>query len=186
MILLILGALVWSGVHLFPSVAVPARARLIESLGGEKNYQGVFALALIVALLLMVFGWRSTPASVVYQPPGWGILFAELAVFVGLLLFAASAMATNIKRIIRHPQLTGVAVWAGAHLLSNGHQRSLILFGALFLWALAEIVLISRREGAWEKPEALPLAGDLKPLLAAAVTYAVLFFLHPYYTGVSP
>ena len=40
--------------------------------------------------------------------------------FVALVLVLASGMPTNLKRVIRHPQLMGVAVWAIAHLLANG------------------------------------------------------------------
>jgi hypothetical protein len=48
---------------------------------------------------------------------------------LAFILFAASAMATSIKRFVRHPQLTGVLLWALAHLFSNGDGRSLVLFG---------------------------------------------------------
>ena len=100
------------------------------------------------------------------------------------MLFAASGVASNLKRLVRHPQLTGVLVWTGAHLLSNGEDRLLVLFGGLGLWAIVAIALINRRDGAWEKPERPPLAAELKPLLAAIVVYAVLRLVHSYITGV--
>jgi uncharacterized membrane protein len=184
-ILLVFGVLLWSGVHLFPSVAAPARKRLIGRLG-TKTYRGLFALSLVVALVLIVVGWRSTTPSFVYQPPTWAYAVTEVAVFIGVVLFVASGVPTNLKRWLRHPQLTGVAVWAGAHLLSNGHQRSLVLFGAFFAWALAEMVLINRRDGPRGKPAPLPFSADLKPLVAGVVVYALAFSLHPYDTGVSP
>jgi uncharacterized membrane protein len=90
---------------------------------------------------------------------------------------------TNLKRWIRHPQLTGVAVWGLAHLVANGDTRSLVLFGGLGAWAVLEIVLINRREGAWQKPAPLPITADLKPLVAAAVAFALLLYLHPWIAG---
>jgi hypothetical protein len=78
-----------------------------------------------------------------------------------------------------------VATWAGAHLLANGDSRSLVLFGGLGVWAVLEIILINRRDGAWEKPEPLPLSADVTPLIAAAVAFAVLLFVHPWISGVS-
>jgi hypothetical protein len=58
MILLILGVLVWSGVHLFPSLGVQMRVGWIERIG-EDPFKGVFALSLVGAIVLMVIGWCS-------------------------------------------------------------------------------------------------------------------------------
>ena len=38
----------------------------------------------------------------------------------------ASGMKTAITRVIRHPQLTAVKVWAVAHLLVNGDLHSIV------------------------------------------------------------
>jgi hypothetical protein len=46
--------------------------------------------------------------------------------------------------------------------------------------------LLNRRDGAWQRPEPLPLAAELKPLIGAAVAFAILFLVHPYIAGVSP
>ena len=61
-----------------------------------------------------------------------------------------------------------------------------MLFGGIGLWAAVEMGLLNRRDGAWERPEPLPLAAELKPLIGAAVAFAILFLLHPYIAGVSP
>lgn len=180
---LVLGVLLWSTVHLLPSAGAPVRSRAVERLG--QAYPGVFALAILASIGLMVLGWRSTMATVVYTPPVWGSAAANVLVFLALLLFVASGMTTNIKRVIQHPQLTGVATWGAAHLLANGERRSLVLFGGLGLWAIAAILFINRRDGAWEKPEPLPMVGEWKPLAAAVVGFVVLYLLHPYIAGVS-
>ncbi len=180
---LVLGVLLWSAVHLLPSAAAPVRARAIERLG--KAYQGVFALAILASIGLMVLGWRSTLPTAVYSPPAWSSAASNVLVFIALLLFAASGLTSNIKRVIHHPQLTGLATWGGAHLLSNGELRSLVLFGGLGLWAIVAILFINRRDGAWKKPEPQPLTGEWKPLVAAMVGFAVLYLLHPYIAGVS-
>ncbi|MEN8183239.1 MAG: NnrU family protein, partial [Myxococcota bacterium] len=174
----------WSGVHL-SSAARPLRARCIARLG-EQAYKGVFTLALVTAIVLMVVGWRSAPPASVYAPPAWGHSAALPLVFLALVLFAASTLESNVKRFVRHPQLSGVCVWAGAHLLSNGDSRSLVLFGVLGAWALVEMGLISRREGPWERPGPQPLVAELKPLVGALVIYLVLFVAHPYLFGASP
>jgi uncharacterized membrane protein len=182
---LALGVLTWSGVHLLRSIAGSVRARLIASMG-QGTYRGAFAFAILASLALMIIGWRAAAPVSVYQPPGWGRAAAVLLMLLAFILFAASAMATNIKRFVRHPQLTGVLLWSMAHLLSNGDGRSLVLFGVLGLWALAEMRLISRREGPWRRPDSQPLRVDLKPLLAGVIGYLVFFVAHPYLFGVSP
>ena len=183
MTMLIVGILLFSGVHFIPMAAGPLRAWLIERLG-ELAYKGGFAFALVAAIALMVFGWRSAAPVYVYQPPAWGALATHALMAVALLLFVASGVDTNIKRVLRHPQLVGFAVWCGAHLLSNGAERSIVLFGGLGLWAILAITFTNRRDGAWVKPEPQPIGAELKLLAAAAAVYAVVYFVHPYIAGV--
>lgn len=183
MVWLVLGVVLWSAAHLFPSAGAAARARLAERLG--QAYQGLFALVILTSVGLMILGWRSTIPTSLYAPPAWGSAAANLLAFAALWLFAASSMATNIKRLIRHPQLTGMATWSAAHLLANGELRSVVLFGGLGLWAIAAIVFINRRDGARDEPEAQPMAGEWKPLAAAAVGFALLYLAHPYIAGVA-
>jgi uncharacterized membrane protein len=180
---LILGVLFFAGVHWLPT-APATRARVVARLGAEP-YKGLFSLGIVVGIALMVIGWRSAVPNYLYAPPGWGVAVAIPLVFAALVFFVASRLPTNLKRVIRHPQLTGVAIWAGAHLLANGDTRSLALFGGLGLWAVVQMGLLNRRDGAWQRPESLPLVAELKPLIGAAVVFAVLFLAHPYIAGVS-
>ena len=59
MIMLIVGLLLWTVVHLFPSVAPAGRQLLVTRLGNHA-YQGLFSLFAIAALVLIVAGWRNT------------------------------------------------------------------------------------------------------------------------------
>ena len=78
---------------------------------------------------------------------------------------------------LRHPQLIGVCLWAGAHLLVNGDMPSLVLFGGLLLWALAEIVLINRTP--WTRPAIIPpLRKEITVPLAALVVYGLAAWVH--------
>lgn len=185
MIWLAIGVLLWSGVHLFPCLAVEPRKRLIDRMG-DQPYKGVFALSLVVAIVLMVLGWRSTVPHAVYTPPAWSAPAANLLMVVALALFVASAVPSNLKRVIRHPQLTGFGLWAGAHLLANGDRRSLLLFGGLGLWAVLAILFINRRDGAWLKPDPLPMTAEVKLVAITIVAFAVLFLTHPWLSGVTP
>jgi len=184
MIFLILGVSIWAGVHFIPSLGASARAGCIARIG-EGPYKGLFALSLVGAIVLIVLGWRSTAPTSLYAAPGWGAGVANVGMLVALVFFLGSNVPTNLKRFVRHPQLTGVAFWGASHLLANGDVRSVILFGGFIVWALLEIAFINRRDGAWQKPEPLPLAADLKPLVAGVVGWGVLVFAHPYIAGVA-
>ena len=123
---------------------------------GNLPYQLLFALLILGSLVLIVSGWKNAVPQIVYLPPLVLRTPAMLLVVIAFILFvAANFPKTRFKRILRHPQLTGVVLWAVAHLMANGDSRSLLLFGTLGLWAIAEMVLINRREGAWAKPQEL-------------------------------
>ena len=86
----------------------------------------------------------------------------------------------------RIPMLAGVAIWAAGHLLVNGTSRAIVLFGGLGVWALLEILLINRRDGAYEKPEKPGFSEELKGMFISAGILLIVLFLHPYFAGVSP
>ncbi len=185
MVRLALGVLLWSATHFFRGLAPQAREALISRVGLDR-YKGLFSLSIVASVALIVSGWRGSSPELVYLPPYWGRSAALGLMLVALVLFAASGVPTNIKRVLRHPQLCGVATWSFAHLLANGDTRSVVLFSGIGLWALLQMLLINRREGAWVKPPPVPLAAEIKPLVGGLVGYLVLFFAHPYFSGVSP
>ena len=82
--------------------------------------------------------------------------------------------------------LTGMAVWAGAHLLANGENRSVMLFGGLGVWAIIAMLTISLRDGAWEKPATVPFSRDLMTIVASAAIFALVLYFHETVFGVSP
>ena len=183
MLLLVLGVLVWSLVHLFPCVMPNKRNRLNDSMGNK--YQGLFALTIVLSIVFMVFGWRHTVPEYVYNPPAWGRHLTMLLVFIAVVLFGAASAPSRIKQWIRHPMLIGVLVWALAHLLANGDSRSVVLFGGMLIWSVLSVFFINRRDGVWEKPvQPEGWVPDIKLLVISLVIYIVLIFLHPYFSGI--
>jgi len=185
MVWLWLGLIVWSVAHAMPCCAPGVRAALIERLGANP-YKGVFALVIVGSIVLMVLGWRSATIDIVYEPPAWGRHLAMLLMLAAFLLFAFSHGESNLRRFIRHPQLTAVVVWAIAHLLANGDSRSVVLFGVLGVWAVVEMLLLNRRDGALVPPEPRAWRAELKPVVIGVVIYAIFIALHPFLFGVSP
>lgn len=183
MSILISGLLLWSAVHLLPSLGRGLRARMITTLG-EIPYKAAFSLLIVASVVLMVLGWRAAEPASVYVPPAWGRLAALGLMPVAMMLFFAARTPTNLKRLLRHPQLTGVALWSIAHLLANGDSRALILFGGIGVWALVEMMAVNRRDGAWVRPAPLPAKGDALTVGVGLAVFAILLFAHPYLSGV--
>jgi uncharacterized membrane protein len=183
MTLIFLGLMLFALVHLVPSAMPGVKAAWLGKMG-EGGYKGIFSLLLLASFVLMVMGWRSVTPEGVYSP----LLGREQAfplMVLAFILMAASGLPTRIKRVIRHPQLTGLALWAITHLLANGDNRSLLLFGGMLLWSVVEIVLINRRDGAWQKPEAPALVAELKVVVIGLIVTVVFVFAHPYIAGVA-
>jgi uncharacterized membrane protein len=185
MLKLTLGVLLWSGTHLIPALAVGVRKRLVDRLG-EHGYKGLFVASMVLAIYLIISGWKATLPEFVYIPPTWGRHAAALVVLIAFVLFSASHGNNNIKRFVRHPQLSSVVLWGLAHLLANGESRSIVLFGGLTLWAVIQTVLINRRDGAWVKPDPAPRRKDVIAVVAGVVVYAIFAHLHLWLFGVSP
>jgi len=131
----------------------------------------------------MVVGWRAAGYQAAYRPPLMTSPIVTGLMFVSFLLFAGASAPGNIKRLLRHPMLTGTIVFAVAHLLANGDQRSIVLFGGIGLWAVISIVLINRRDGAWQRPPAVSLAKDAMTFAGTIVIFGIVVFLHPYLFG---
>jgi len=184
MLLLIIGLLIWSSLHFVPAIAIAQRTQLMSTYG-EIKYKIIYSILVFVSIALMVFGWRSIEPTFIYMPFESSPVITVLIMFITVILFFVARLKSNLKRIIRHPQLTAVILWSVAHLLSNGDSRSLILFGTLGIWAIAEIILINRREGGWIKPEPIPIKSELKVAAIGIGMFTVFLFAHPYLSGVS-
>ena len=180
MLLLLTGLLLWTLVHFIPVFAPNIRGKLIQAIGAGP-YKGLFALLLIGAISLMVNGWQSSVEEF-YFPQIAGIReLSFILVFLGVISFVASGMKSNIKRYFRHPQLNGVMLWAFAHILSNGHFKAIILFSGFVVWALLMKMGINKRDGLWERPEAVSYGQDIKVIIVATVSYGLFIYLHQYF-----
>ncbi len=183
--LLILGLLLWSALHLSVAATPQLRAGLIGRLG-EGPYKGLISLLLVAALVLIVAGWKAFPVAYAYLPPSGLRHPAMLLAALSLVLFVASVVPGDIRRLVRHPQMIAVKLWAVAHLLANGETRSLVLFAGLLAWAVLEVIFINRRDGAWEKPAPAGIGKTLLQIVAGLVVAAlVVRFAHPWLSGIA-
>lgn len=172
MLLLIVGVAAWSAVHLWKRLAPASRAKF-----GEKG-KLVVAVVSVLAIALMVLGYRAADGTVYWgrTPAMTGI--NNLLMVFAFYLFAASGAKTKITKMIRHPQLTAVKVWAFGHLLVNGDTESFVLFGGLLAWAVAEVIVINRAMGPRAPYHAVPVKKEITAVVATVVVFAVVSAIH--------
>jgi len=191
MLVLILGLVIFLGVHSVSIVAPGWRTATVARLG-ERPWKGLYSLASAAGLALIVVGYglaRRDPV-VLYAPPA---ALRHLALVVMLpvfpLLFAAY-LPGRIRAAAKHPFLLAVKLWALAHLLANGMLADVLLFGAFLAWAVADRISVKRRPAAQthEVPAAPPgAANDAIALIGGLVVYAAFVLrAHRWLIGVSP
>ena len=172
MTLLILGLVLWTAAHFFKRIMPDVRARM-----GDKG-KGLMALIMVAGIVLMVIGYRGMGEVYVWSPPSWAIHVTDLLMLISVVLLGLGNSQSRFRGLIRHPMLAGVRAWAAAHLLVNGDLASIVLFGGMFLWASAEVMVLNRAEPNWVRPEPGTLAGDIKLAVISIVIYAVIAGVH--------
>jgi uncharacterized membrane protein len=187
MLLLILGLVVFLGVH---SVSIVAPAwRDAHAQRNENAWKGVYSLLSLIGLVLIVYGFglaRQSPV-VLWTPPR-GMRHLALLLMVPVFpLFLATYLPGRIKATVKHPTLVAVKLWALAHLLANGNLHDVVLFGAFLAWAVADRISVKRRPlrpvpGAPAGP-----ANDAIAVVVGLVIYAAFVWrVHVWLIGVSP
>lgn len=180
---LVIGLLIWTLVHWVPSGTPGVRTQLV-ALVGLVPYRIGFAASILVALWLIVSGWRGIQPQFLYVPSGAMRYAGMLLVLIAFLVLGSFRGRGRLNQWIRHPQLSGVIIWAIGHLLANGENRALVLFSGFFIWALGSLLLINRRDGSWQKPPYGGIAYDIRALVIGTLAFVVFLFAHPWITGV--
>ena len=176
MSMLIAGLIVFVGVHLVP-VVQPLRTGLIANLG-EKKYKALFAITSFIGLGLIIWGFSRAEFEPIYQPSHWGRLLAFALVPISIILFAAANMPTFIRYFVRHPMLIGLLLWAVSHLVANGDQRSVLLFGTLGAYAVVAIISAVTRSGASSEGKEPRLVMDGVAVVAGVVVAGLIVKFH--------
>ncbi len=183
MLLLVLGLALWVLAHLFKRIAPGPRAALQEQMGGASKF--LLAAVLALAVVLIVIGYRGSPYIPVYTPPAWGVHVNNALMYVAVLLFGLGSSKSSLRGKLRHPQLTGFALWAALHLLVNGDLYSVVMFGTFLIWALAEIPVLNATTPAPAPYTEGSRKGTIRLVVIALVLYAVITAIHAW-LGVWP
>ena len=190
MVLLCIGLVIFLGAHSLRLVADGWRQAQIARLG-VPAWRALFSVASLAGLALIVVGFGEARADpvVLYAPPVALRHLNMLLTLLALILVAAGYVPRNhLKQWVGHPILAGVKTWAFGHLLATGTLGDVVLFGAFFVWAVADFAGSRRRDRA--EGTAYPAGGVAGDLLAvaigAAVWAAIAFRLHALVIGVDP
>ncbi|KVD04334.1 NnrU family protein [Burkholderia ubonensis] len=188
MLVLILGLVIFLGVHSIRIVADGWRSATIARIG-ERGWKGGYAIASIAGFVLIVWGYglARADASFLWVPPiGVRHLTGVLTALAFVLIAAAYVPGNRIKGLVGHPMLAGVMVWAVAHLLANGTLHAVVLFGAFFAWSLVDFLASrarDRRDGV--RYPAGNTSRNVVTLAVGLVAWAVFaLFLHGWLIGV--
>jgi uncharacterized membrane protein len=186
MAILILGLVVFFGIHLVRIVAPGFRAAQVAA--NENRWKGIYSVVSLVGIALIIWGWHlyRFEAPEIYEPPSWGRHLTALLVLIAFILIAAAnAPAGYIRNRLKHPFLTGIILWSTGHLLANGDLASLLLFGSFLVYAVVDLIaVIPRGDPA---PAVVKPRSDIIAIVAGVVVFAVFgFWLHGWLFGAYP
>ena len=187
MLQLILGLVLFLGIHSISIVALPTRNAMAARMG-EWPFKGLYSLVAIAGLVLIVYGYgqaRLHP-TILYTTPEWTRHLAMLVMLPAFPALLATYLPGRISQTLGHPMLVAVKFWALAHLLVNGTLADVLLFGGFLAWAVADRISMKRRPQR-DIPRAPRTAfNDVIVVVGGLGIYlAFVFWLHSAWIGVS-
>ena len=188
--MLILGLVIFLGVHSTRIVADGWRTTMIRRLGGGK-WKGLYTLLSLAGFALVVWGFglaRQQPVAL-WSPPFYMRHVAWLLTLIAFVLLAAAYVPRNaIKARLHHPMVLGVMFWAAAHLLANGNRAHAVLFASFLVWAVLSFFAARERDRAARTlyPAGTASGTAMTVLVGVAAWAAFAFWAHGLLIGVRP
>jgi uncharacterized membrane protein len=148
MALLILGLVLFLGIHVLP-MNPPLKSSVLARVG-ERGYRFVFSILSGIGLVLIIIGFghlRGSGQNVqLWSPPFWSRHVAFALMLPAFILIIAAYVPSRIRALAGgHPMLLGVILWALAPLIANGDLAGLLLFGSFLVWAIADRISAGKR-----------------------------------------
>jgi uncharacterized membrane protein len=193
MVALVLGLVIFLGIHSVRIVAEPWRVATVARLG-QSRWKGLFSLVSAIGFVLIVWGFgmaRQTPI-VLWVAPFWTRHLAALLTLIAFVMITAAYVPRNFLKAAMHdPMILGVKVWALAHLLTNGAVHEVILFGSFLVWAIFDFRAARKRRVATGVPPGndgnYSAVGTTLTIVIGIVAWAAFaLYLHRWLIGVQP
>jgi uncharacterized membrane protein len=187
MLVLILGLVLFLGVHSVSIAAAGWRAEMITRLG-DGTWKGIYSAVSLLGFLLILYGFGlARGGPVLYTPPSWLRHLALLFMLPVFPLLFAAYLPGRIKTAARHPMLAAVKFWALAHLLANGGWADVLLFGGFLAWAVADRISLKGRSQAPVLSAPPGPWNDAIAVGAGLVVYVItVSWLHVHLFGTAP
>ena len=187
MLYLILGLVIFIGIHLVRMVAPQWREAKIVAMG-EGKWKGLYSLVSFASLGLIVWGYSiARPAAQqIFTPPTWAPHLVMLLMAIAFILMMAGNLPTGrIKQAVKHPFIASIKIWSFAHLLANGDMASLVLFGTFLVYSVWNRISLKRR-GAPD-PIANSSSSDLIAIASGLLIWGIfVYWAHEWLFGVNP
>ena len=185
---LLLGLVIFLGVHSVRIVADDWRTRTVARIGPQP-WKGLYSVISVAGLGLIVWGFslaRQQPIQLWSPPLALRHLASLLTLGAFILLVAAYVPGNQIKARLHHPMVLGVKTWALAHLLANGNLAHVILFGSFLAWGVLDFMAARRRDRAagTHYPTGTARATGITVILGVAAWVVVALWLHGLLIGV--
>ncbi len=145
MTVLIIGLILFLGVHSLSIFAHSWRIRTVAKLG--KSWRAIYSILSLIGLVMIIKGFgeaRLTP-QIIYVTPLWMHYITYVLMLPVFPFLLAAYFPGKIKAVIKHPVLNAVKFWAFAHLFANGALHEIILFGSFLIWAIADRISVKHR-----------------------------------------
>jgi uncharacterized membrane protein len=188
MTLLLIGLVLFLGVHSMSIVAEGWRQRTMRRIG-MGPWKGLYALISLLGFVLIVYGYdiaRQDPI-VLYTPPVWTRHLALLLMLPVFPLIFAAYLPGRIKATMKHPMLAATKIWALAHLVANGTLADVLLFGGFLAWAVADRISFKKRTQPDLRTAPPSKYNDVIAVALGLLAYAAFAqWLHLYLIGVYP
>ena len=192
MMLLIVGLILFLGLHLLPA-APDVRAGLIARFGAGA-YKAGFSILSLIGFAVIVMGYHKMQLHpgknpVLWEPPLWTRHIALALMLPAMILVVAANVPSRIRSAVKHPMLMAIKIWALAHLLANGDLASLLLFGTFLAYAVYDLISVKKRgeRGPLGAAEPKGIINDVIVVgIGVALYLALLLGGHQWLIGVAP
>lgn len=183
MSLLILGLVLFVGVHLVPTS--PKLRGAVTGAIGLNGYKIAFSLISVAGLVLIWIGYARTPYEPIFAPSETARLALPIGMALAFVLMACAYAPGRIRRLVRHPMMASVLIWSALHLLANGDLAANILFGTFALWSVVAILSAMQRGQKLGGEHFRPWADAIAAAIGL-ILFAIVFYAHAWLFGVAP
>lgn len=193
MMMLIVGLLLFLGIHLLPTA--PEGRNAIRDRMGAGTYKVVFTVVSFVGLAAIIYGYYKVqhlnPGKNIqlWNPPVWMSHISLVLMWFALVAIVASNVPSRIRNALKHPMLVAIKAWALSHLLANGDLASLLLFGSFLAYAIYDRISVGQRGALGPLGSKQPTSAFNDVLvvgIGTALYAALLLGGHQWLFGVAP